>query len=132
LTPEWQSAIGADWERVHATKLHTLGNLTLTGYNSEYGYKSFAEKRGMEGGFKSSPLHLNVGLGDLEGWNESEIDARASRLATLAAKVWIVPELKAEVLSGTSPRRPARDPNTRLTTTATWVSRHHREPCSNC
>ncbi len=104
LTPAWQSALGADWERVHATKLHTLGNLTLTAYNSEYGAKPFAEKRDMEGGFKSSPLHLNVGLGDLDSWNESEIDARASQLAALAAKVWIAPYLQSEVLLGYKPK----------------------------
>jgi uncharacterized protein with ParB-like and HNH nuclease domain len=66
LTPEWQEALGPDWKRIHETKLHTLGNLTLTGYNSEYGKKPFVEKREMKGGFKESPLKLNKGLGDLE------------------------------------------------------------------
>jgi uncharacterized protein with ParB-like and HNH nuclease domain len=47
----WQSALGLDWLRVHEVWLHTLGNLTLTGYNSEYSDKSFTEKRDMIGGF---------------------------------------------------------------------------------
>ena len=46
--------------------LHTLGNLTLTGYNSEYSDRPFTEKRDMEGGFKQSPLQLNAGLGQLD------------------------------------------------------------------
>ena len=46
--------------------LHTLGNLTLTGYNSEYSDRPFTEKRDMTGGFKESPLKLNAGLGQLE------------------------------------------------------------------
>lgn len=104
LTPEWQASLGADWERVHLAKLHTLGNLTLTAYNSEYGAKPFIEKRDMDGGFKSSPLQLNIGLGDLENWNEPQIEARALRLATLAAKVWIAPDLNPEVLSKYKPK----------------------------
>lgn len=40
-------------------KLHTLGNLTRTGYNSEYSDRPFVEKRDMPGGFKQSPLVLN-------------------------------------------------------------------------
>ena len=41
------------------TWLHTIGNLTLTGYNSEYSDRPFTEKRDMPGGFKESPLKLN-------------------------------------------------------------------------
>ena len=59
-------------QRIHETYLHTLGNLTLTGYNSEYSDRTLAEKRDMEGGFKQSPLHLNQGLGELEHWNEAD------------------------------------------------------------
>ena len=36
LSAKWREDLGPDWERVHETRLHTLGNLTLTGYNSEY------------------------------------------------------------------------------------------------
>ncbi len=56
-------ALGPEWERIQQTWLHTLGNLTLTGYNSEYSDRPFAEKRDMTGGFKESPLRLNEGLG---------------------------------------------------------------------
>jgi len=62
LSQPWREALGAEWERVHETWLHTLGNLTLTGYNSEYSDRPFHEKRDMEGGFKQSPLKVNEGL----------------------------------------------------------------------
>jgi uncharacterized protein with ParB-like and HNH nuclease domain/predicted transport protein len=98
LTEEWREALGPEWKRIHESRLHTLGNLTLTRYNSEYGKKSFVDKRDMKGGFKQSPLRLNEGLGQLETWDEATIDERAIRLALLAASVWISPVLSEETL----------------------------------
>lgn len=53
--------LGPEWKD-HETWLHTLGNLTLTGYNSEYSDRSFVEKRDMENGFKDSPIKMNQTL----------------------------------------------------------------------
>jgi uncharacterized protein with ParB-like and HNH nuclease domain/predicted transport protein len=99
LSADWRTALGPDWERVHQTLLHTLGNLTLTGYNSEYSDRPFTDKRDMEGGFKDSPLRLNAGLGSLEAWDEAAIAARAAKLASLAVQVWAGPGLDADVLA---------------------------------
>ncbi|MFN8545028.1 MAG: DUF262 domain-containing protein [Candidatus Binatia bacterium] len=109
LSPKWCEALGPDWQRVQKTWLHTLGNLTLTGYNAEYSDRPFAEKRDMQGGFKESPLRLNEGLGALEAWDETAIQQRAARLAVQAAKVWASPALCAEVLETylSKPERPA-------------------------
>lgn len=98
VSQAWRNELGEDWKRIHTTYLHTLGNLTLTGYNSEYSDRPFAEKRDMEGGFKHSPLKLNEGLGACDAWNESAIQERAARLAQKAATVWGHPLLRAEVL----------------------------------
>ncbi|MGL2816793.1 GmrSD restriction endonuclease domain-containing protein [Helicobacter pylori] len=100
LTPEWQKDLGENFEAIHEKYLHTIGNLTLTGYNSEYSNKSFQEKQGMEGGFKDSPLRLNQGLRDrgLESFGEKEIKKRASDLADWALKIWTYPILKAKHL----------------------------------
>ncbi|HWM93140.1 MAG TPA: DUF262 and DUF1524 domain-containing protein [Thermoanaerobaculia bacterium] len=98
LSAAWKTALGPEWERVQKEWLHTLGNLTLTGYNSEYSDRPFHEKRDMEGGFKESPLKLNGGLGQLDEWNEETIRARAGRLANLALEVWPGPKLTPEVL----------------------------------
>ncbi len=94
----WQEALGPDWVAVRERWLHTLGNLTLTGYNSEYSDKSFTEKRDMEGGFKESPLRVNQGLGQVDTWNEDQIKLRAEKLAKTAANVWSSPVLPKAVL----------------------------------
>lgn len=98
LGPEWQRDLGENWKRVHEQYLHTLGNLTLTGYNSEYSDRPFSEKRDMDGGFRHSPLKLNEGLGSCEVWNEASIQERASRLAKMAAAIWRAPDLDRGVL----------------------------------
>ena len=99
LSQAWQNALGDDWKNIQETWLHTLGNLTLTGYNSEYSDHSFAQKRDREGGFAQSPLRLNQGLRKLDTWNEDTIKARARRLADKAAKVWQAPTLGPEILA---------------------------------
>jgi uncharacterized protein with ParB-like and HNH nuclease domain/predicted transport protein len=88
LSAAWKADLGPEWQRIQQTWLHTLGNLTLTGYNSEYSDLAFAEKRDMNGGFKESPVRLNEGLGQLAAWNEETIRARAATLATKALSVW--------------------------------------------
>lgn len=99
LSEEWQVELGEDWRTVQSQYLHTLGNLTLTGYNSEYSDRPFAEKRDMEKGFHQSPLRLNEGLGTCPAWNEESIKKRADRLATKGTKIWTAPTLDDEVLA---------------------------------
>jgi len=50
----WRTALGPEWKRVQQTWLHSLGNLTLTGYNSEYSDRPFAEKRDMAAGSRKA------------------------------------------------------------------------------
>lgn len=88
LSNAWQESLGPNWRSVQERFLHTLGNLTLTGYNPEYSDKPFVEKRDMTGGFKESPLRLNKGLGQLETWDAKTIEARAEQLAEEAVKIW--------------------------------------------
>lgn len=73
LTEEWERDLGENFQEIHNKYLHTIGNLTLTGYNFKYSNKFFQEKQGMEKGFKDSPLRLNQGLRDLESFGEEEI-----------------------------------------------------------
>ena len=109
LSASWQTALGSDWQHVHEAWLHTLGNLTLTGYNSEYSDKPFAAKRDMQGGFKESPLKVNTGLASLEQWDEAAIKNRAGKLAKKALGVWPAPELTAEILTAYRPTTVAKD-----------------------
>lgn len=104
LSKGWKEALGPEWERIHETYLHTLGNLTLTGYNSEYSDRPFAEKRDMKGGFKESPLKLNKNLGQLEQWNEQTINTRAEQLSDMVVEVWSSPELVMDILDFYRPK----------------------------
>lgn len=99
MTPAWQEALGEDWQSIHDRYLHTLGNLTLTGYNPEYSDRPFLEKRDIEGGFKDSPLRLNQGIGQLEKWGTEEIESRASTLALRAVEIWARPVVDESDLS---------------------------------
>ena len=103
LSEEWKQELGPEWKRIHETWLHTLGNLTLTGYNSEYSDRSFVEKRDMENGFKDSPIKLNQTLRNIDVWNEGAITERAKALSVIAVKVWESPKLANDVLDGYRP-----------------------------
>ncbi|WRB95162.1 DUF262 and DUF1524 domain-containing protein [Helicobacter pylori] len=96
LTEEWKRDLGGNFQAIHDKYLHTIGNLTLTGYNQEYSNNSFQEKRDMEKGFKQSPLRLNQSL--KKSFGEEVIKKRANDLADLALKIWTYPKLDAETL----------------------------------
>ncbi len=104
LSGDWKIDLGPEWERIHQTWLHTLGNLTLTGYNSEYSARPFIEKRDIEGGFRHSPLKVNELIGSLDTWNETTIKERSKRLAKRAIQVWNSPKLDKEILEIYKPK----------------------------
>ncbi|MBS9898794.1 DUF262 domain-containing protein [Vibrio alginolyticus] len=98
LSTKWQLALGDDWQSIQEEYVHTIGNLTLTGYNSELSDRFFTEKRDMEGGFASSPLTLNQSLRDHDTWNKESIQARSRLLADKMQTVWRYPNLSPEIL----------------------------------
>ncbi len=108
-TEEWKRDLGENFQEIYNKYLHTIGNLTLTGYNSEYSNKSFQKKRDMEKGFKDSPLRLNQDLKDLESFGEEEIKKRANDLADLALKIWTYPKLDAETLEKYKPKKDKKE-----------------------
>ncbi|WRG48891.1 DUF262 and DUF1524 domain-containing protein [Helicobacter pylori] len=105
LEEEWERDLGGNFQAIHDKYLHTIGNLTLTGYNQEYSNKSFQEKRDMEKGFKQSPLRLNQSLRDLEVFGEEQIKKRANDLADFTLKIWTYPKLDAETLEKYKPKK---------------------------
>lgn len=104
LSAAWQTELGPEWERIQKTYLHTLGNLTLTGYNSEYSDLPFARKRDMSGGFRESPIRLNAYMRHAERWGEAAICQRADQLAAKAVAVWPEPQLDSAALDTFRPR----------------------------
>jgi len=93
LSPEWQQMLGTNWREVQKTYLHTIGNLTLTAYNSEMSDHPFMVKMDMEGGFKESALRLNAYVVKLTEWNEQRIKERALMLADKAKQIWAFPDI---------------------------------------
>ena len=98
LSGEWQRMLGDDWKEVQSKYLHSLGNLTLTGYNSELSDKPFTLKKTMAGGFNDSPIRLNDYLRTVDIWNAENIEARAKELAEKARQIWFAPNLSQDVL----------------------------------
>ncbi len=99
LSPKWKAELGEKWQEIQSKYLHTIGNLTLTGYNSEYSDRSFLEKRDYpEKGFRDSPLHLNRDIALLDNWNEKAIQKRATKLSEQAMKIWLMPVVSEQVL----------------------------------
>jgi hypothetical protein len=88
LRREWQEMLGVDWQRVHETWLHRLGNLTLTGYNSTYSDRSFQDKKSITGGFSDSTLRLNRFVRGQSDWNAQTMQARSEQLALKALQIW--------------------------------------------
>jgi len=88
LTTAWQNLLGENFLHTHERYLNTIGNLTLTGYNSKMSNKPFIEKRDMENGFKSSRLLMNRYLAEQEIWNEEKIVERANFLVQRALRIW--------------------------------------------
>lgn len=70
---------------IQETHVHKLGNLTISGFNSALGNKSFKDKRdrtdkkGREVGYKNG-LKLNAELATAEAWSVEQIDARTTTL----------------------------------------------------
>lgn len=88
----WQQMLGEDWQEVHSLYLHTLGNLTITGYNAEMSNKSFWEKVNGESGFKHSHLKLNESIAQSDVWNKKAIQRRTNILTDIILKIWKYPE----------------------------------------
>lgn len=99
LSDEWKNMLGEDWERVHNSYLHTIGNLTITNYNSEMSDRSFKEKMEMDGGFKQSAVRLNSYIILQDTWDESKIRERAELLLEKALKIWPYPCLSEDELA---------------------------------
>lgn len=96
LTDEWKAEIGPQSEIIHTKYLHTLGNLTLTGYNSELGTKTFTEKKQILDDHNTHIVVLNESILKADTWSEKEILSRANLLSSKLIKIFNIqmPESK--------------------------------------
>ena len=91
LSDKWKDALGEEWERIHQQYLHTMANLTLTGYNSQYSNLAFIEKRNMEKGFNDSAFRLNNYVKSCNQWTEAEMKQRQHDLLEVFMRLWPMP-----------------------------------------
>ena len=108
LTDSWKAALGEEWETIHDLLLHTVGNLTLTGYNAPLSNDDYSRKRDI---LLTSHLELNKYFSAVTEWNEQSIRQRAEVLADKALKVWSYfgpeqpePALPLQDVRGTTPK----------------------------
>ena len=102
MRDEWKAALGDNYAEIQAKYLNTLGNLTLTKYNSEMGDKPFDEK--LEVYKESAMHHLNKYVVKQTTWNEDTIVERGKILADYACQVWSAPQLSDETIQKYEPK----------------------------
>lgn len=92
LTPEWIEELGEGAEATHARLLDTVGNLTLTGYNSELQNSPFATKKTL---LQTTHIELNRWILAQSNWTAAQIEERAKLLLPIATSLWVGPAISA-------------------------------------
>lgn len=72
-------------DELHASFVHTLGNLTLTGYNAPQSNRPFEEKRTYLCG---TSLKMSQEIGQESKWSFDEIQTRTNQLIEMAIEHW--------------------------------------------
>jgi alkylated DNA nucleotide flippase Atl1 len=91
LSPEWKTELsqsGHDPQETFERLGHTLGNLTLTAWNSTLSNQLFERKQEI---LSNSELKLNETLANATSWGVQEIEERARALADTATSLWSAP-----------------------------------------
>lgn len=104
LNESWKENLGENYKDIQKQYIHTIGNLTLTAYNSEMSDKPFEDKLNMNGGFKESALRLNSYVVKQNKWNKDTIEERANELCKLSEVIWEYPNLSQDELESLLPK----------------------------
>lgn len=101
IPASWVKMIASGDEKkakaIQEKHVHKLGNLTISGFNSALGNKSFKDKRdrtdskGREVGYKNG-LKLNAELATAEAWSIEQIDARTTTLVEQVMNLFALTE----------------------------------------
>lgn len=89
LTESWRDELGDDYENIHKSYIHNIGNLILTEFNSEIGNKSFAEKKIK---LATSSLHYRLSILEKDVWDESAILEHQERMISWFLDAFPVPD----------------------------------------
>lgn len=93
-TQQWHDEVAPDltddetFDDAHQALVHTLGNLTLTGYNSTLSNSPFATKKEL---LATSGIAMNQEIARVDRWGKTAILERAGELATRIATYWPAP-----------------------------------------
>jgi alkylated DNA nucleotide flippase Atl1 len=91
LSPEWKAHLtqnGHEPQEILDRLGHTLGNLTLTAWNSKLSNQLFERKQEI---LSDSELKLNEALIDASQWGVNEIERRGRTLADAVNALWSAP-----------------------------------------
>lgn len=103
LSKAWQQMLGDKWMEDRDRWLHTLGNLTLTGHNSELGDRPFEKKKEKLEEYNTKVVRLNKDVLNAETWNAKIIQKRAQRLSKEVFKLFPIVQPK-QTISFVDPR----------------------------
>lgn len=92
LSYDWKTMLGAEWQYIYETYLHTIGNLTLTGYNGELSDKPFSEKKEIIKN-KSKFSVLNAEILNVSKWDRMAITNRADILSDRIINEFKLPKI---------------------------------------
>lgn len=85
LTDKWMDELGENAETIHSIYLHTLGNLTLTAYNSELSNEPFLVKKKY---YMESNFQMNKYIANFGKWDKESIEARVDSLTERILTIW--------------------------------------------
>lgn len=94
LSSQWKTNLGENYQEIYDKYVHTFGNLSITGYNSEYSNDVFINKKKRYNDMlttgETKIVKLNEELKDYSDekknilvWDENEIEKRAERLSKI-------------------------------------------------
>lgn len=109
---EWQEMLGDNWQTIHDEYCNNIGNLTLTGANSELSNNPFNDKlNDPQYGFKKSPYALNDYIKEQTEWTQEQIIERAKELGKVALTIWRYPKVDPQVVESFKPKKEKRAQN---------------------
>jgi len=90
LNSNWEAELGSDFDNIHKTYLHNIGNLILTEFNSEMGNKTFAEKKAR---LNTSSLNYRLDITSRSCWNEESIKEHQDKMVNWFLEAFPLPDV---------------------------------------
>ncbi|MDI9357239.1 MAG: DUF262 domain-containing protein [Chitinophagaceae bacterium] len=107
----WIEDLGEDiCKQIKEQRIHTIGNLTLTGNNPELGNNTFAKKKDI---YTDSSFSITRNITKNEKWGIEEIEQRCEYLTSIFLQVWECPDRNRESNTGEINIFEAEDPTSK-------------------